>query len=92
MVCVFGTFVFGPEVALKTMGLGLAVAVFIDATVVRLVLVPSTMELLGDWNWWIPKWLDRILPRVHVEAKTSLEEELEELRREQEEQATRVDA
>jgi RND superfamily putative drug exporter len=80
MVCVFGSFVFGPEVALKIMGLGLAVAVLVDATVVRLVLVPSTMELLGDWNWWIPKWLDRILPRVHVEAQKSLEEELEELR------------
>jgi putative drug exporter of the RND superfamily len=80
MVCVFGSFIFGPEVALKIMGLGLAVAVLVDATVVRLVLVPSTMELLGDWNWWIPKWLDRILPRVHVEAQKSLEEELEELR------------
>ena len=77
MVCVFGSFVFGREVALKTMGLGLAVAVLVDATVVRLVLVPSTMELLGDWNWWLPKWLDRILPRVHMEACTSLEEELE---------------
>jgi putative drug exporter of the RND superfamily len=80
MVCVFGSFIFGPEVALKIMGLGLAVAVLVDATVVRLVLVPSTMELLGDWNWWIPKWLDRILPRVHVEATKSLEQELEELR------------
>ena len=68
MFCVFGSFVFGPEVALKIMGLGLAVAVLVDATIVRLVLVPSTMELLGDWNWWIPAWLDRILPRVHVEA------------------------
>jgi RND superfamily putative drug exporter len=84
MVCVFGSFVFGPEVALKTMGLGLAVAVLVDATIVRLVLVPSTMELLGDWNWWMPKWLDRILPRVHVEANKSLEEELEQLRAEQE--------
>jgi RND superfamily putative drug exporter len=80
MVCVFGSFVLGGDVPLKIMGLGLAVAVLIDATVVRLVLVPSTMELLGDWNWWIPKWLDRILPRVHVEATKSLEEELEELR------------
>ncbi|HXY91388.1 MAG TPA: MMPL family transporter [Acidimicrobiia bacterium] len=83
MVCVFGSFVFGPEVSLKTMGLGLAVAVLVDATIVRLVLVPSTMELLGDWNWWIPKWLDRILPRVHVEAARSLEEELEQLREEE---------
>jgi RND superfamily putative drug exporter len=79
MVCVFGSFVFGGDVPLKIMGLGLAVAVLIDATVVRLVLVPSTMELLGEWNWWVPKWLDRILPRVHVEATKSLEQELEEL-------------
>ena len=87
MVCVFGSFVLGGDVPLKIMGLGLAVAVLIDATVVRLVLVPSTMELLGDWNWWIPKWLDRILPRIHVEASKSLEEELEELR---EQETTRV--
>ncbi len=83
MVCVFGSFVFGPEVALKLMGLGLAVAVFIDATVVRMVLVPATMELLGDWNWWLPKWLDRILPRVHVESAHTLEEELAALEAEQ---------
>ena len=78
MFFVFGSFVLGPEVALKLMGLGLAVAVLIDATIVRMVLVPATMELLGDWNWWLPKWLDRILPRVHVEGG-SLEEELAEL-------------
>ena len=70
MFFVFGSFVLGPEVALKLMGLGLAVAVLIDATIVRMVLVPATMELLGDWNWWLPKWLDRILPRVHVEGGT----------------------
>jgi RND superfamily putative drug exporter len=80
MFFVFGSFVLGPEVALKLMGLGLAVAVLIDATVVRMVLVPATMELLGDWNWWLPKWLDRLLPRVHVEGG-SLEEELAELER-----------
>jgi putative drug exporter of the RND superfamily len=83
MVCVFGSFMFGGEVALKLMGLGLAVAVLVDATIVRLVLVPSTMELLGDWNWWLPKWLDRILPRVHVESAHSLEEELAELEAEE---------
>jgi putative drug exporter of the RND superfamily len=70
------------------MGLGLAVAVLIDATIVRMVLVPATMELLGDWNWWLPKWLDRILPRVHVEGEHTLEEELAEL--EAESQPTRV--
>jgi RND superfamily putative drug exporter len=79
MVCVFGSFVFGPVVALKVLGLGLAVAVLIDATIVRLVLVPATMELLGDWNWWLPKWLERILPRVHVESAHTLDEELAEL-------------
>jgi RND superfamily putative drug exporter len=63
------------------MGLGLAIAVIIDATVVRMVLVPATMELLGDWNWWLPNWLDPILPRVHVEGG-SLEDELAELERE----------
>jgi RND superfamily putative drug exporter len=42
--------------------------VFLDATVVRMVLVPATMELLGDRNWWLPKWLDRILLTIHVEA------------------------
>jgi RND superfamily putative drug exporter len=83
MVCVFGSFVFGDEPALRLFGLGLAVAVFIDATIVRLVLVPATMELLGDWNWWFPRWLDRIVPRVHVEGRT-LDEELAELARESE--------
>jgi RND superfamily putative drug exporter len=80
MFFVFGSFVFGPEVALKLMGLGLAIAVLLDATVVRMVLVPATMELLGDWNWWLPTWLDRLLPRVHVEGG-SLDDELAELER-----------
>ena len=88
MFCVFGSFVLGPEVALKLIGLGLAVAVLIDATIVRMVLVPATMELLGDRNWWLPKWLDRILPRVHVEGAHTLEEELAEL--EAESQSTPV--
>jgi RND superfamily putative drug exporter len=68
MIFVFGSFVLGDERALKIAGLGLAVAVAIDATVVRLVLVPATMELLGDRNWWLPRWLDRVLPALHVEA------------------------
>jgi RND superfamily putative drug exporter len=69
MVCVFGAFVLGPDRALKLFGFGMAVAVLVDATIVRLVLVPATMELLGDRNWWIPRWLDRILPRVHIEGR-----------------------
>jgi RND superfamily putative drug exporter len=68
MFCVFGAFVLGADRSLKLFGLGLALAVLLDATVVRLVLVPSTMELLGDRNWWLPRWLDRLLPVVHVEA------------------------
>ena len=79
MVCVFGAFVLGPDRALKVFGLGMAVAVLIDATIVRLVLVPATMELLGDRNWWIPKWLDRILPRIHIEGHPDLDVELAEL-------------
>ena len=78
MVCVFGAFVLGPDRALKLFGFGLAVAVLIDATIVRLVLVPATMELLGDKNWWFPKWLDKILPRIHVEG-TPIDEPLGEL-------------
>jgi RND superfamily putative drug exporter len=67
MFCVFGAFVLGETRSLKIFGLGLAVAVLLDATVVRLVLVPATMELLGDRNWWLPDWLDRLLPHVRTE-------------------------
>ena len=67
MICVFGSFVLSDLRVLKMIGFGLAFAVFIDATVVRLVLVPATMELLGDRNWWFPKWLEW-LPRVNVEG------------------------
>jgi putative drug exporter of the RND superfamily len=49
-------------------GLGLAVAVLLDATVIRLLLVPATMRLLGDANWWIPSWLDRLLPNLDIEG------------------------
>jgi RND superfamily putative drug exporter len=68
MVCVFGSFVLGDLRALKLFGMGLATAVFVDATLVRLVLVPSTMELLGRANWWLPRWLDRVVPTISVEA------------------------
>ncbi len=68
MVCVFGSFVLSDLRALKLIGLGLAVAVAVDATIVRVVLVPATMELLGRANWWLPRWLDRLLPKVHVEG------------------------
>jgi putative drug exporter of the RND superfamily len=67
MVVVFLSFVTSNEVFLKLFGIGLAVAVFLDATIVRLVLVPAVMQLLGKWNWWIPNWLERALPRLDVE-------------------------
>jgi RND superfamily putative drug exporter len=67
MVCVFASFVLSDVRELKLIGLGLAVAVAVDATIVRVVLVPATMELLGKANWWLPGWLDRLLPRVQVE-------------------------
>ncbi|NNF56259.1 MAG: MMPL family transporter [Acidimicrobiales bacterium] len=68
MFCVFGAFALGDDRSLKLFGLGLALAVLIDATIVRMLLVPATMELLGARNWWIPAWLDRILPAIHVEG------------------------
>ncbi len=68
MVCVFAAFVLGHDRQLKLFGLGLALAVFIDATLVRMVLVPATMELLGNRNWWIPAWINRILPKIDVEG------------------------
>jgi RND superfamily putative drug exporter len=74
MISVFAAFVLGDDPTIKMFGLGLATAVFIDATVVRLVLVPATMKLLGDRNWWLPGWLDRILPRLDVEGAAGLPE------------------
>jgi putative drug exporter of the RND superfamily len=54
--------------AVKEIGLGMAVAIALDATIVRLILVPATMELMGKWNWWLPKPLGRVLPRASFEA------------------------
>ena len=75
MVFVFGSFVVSDLRALKLVGLGLAVAVAVDASIVRVVLVPATMELLGDANWWFPRWLSRVVPQVHVEAAAIREAE-----------------
>lgn len=75
MVAVFGSFVAGDDRTVKLFGLGLAAAVLIDATLVRMVLVPATMELLGARNWWIPRWLDKVLPRIHVEGHVRSPEE-----------------
>ncbi len=68
MIVVFGCFLLENDRVLKLMGVGLAVAILLDATIVRLLLVPATMELLGDRNWWLPRWLDRILPTIAVEG------------------------
>jgi RND superfamily putative drug exporter len=76
---VFSAFVLGDDRAIKLFGFGLAVAVFLDATIVRLILVPATMELLGNANWWIPKWLDRILPTLRVEPEPDIDAELRQL-------------
>jgi RND superfamily putative drug exporter len=67
MVVVFLAFLAAPDVFLKLFGIGLASAIFLDATLVRMVLVPAVMQLLGSRNWWIPNWLERILPRIEVE-------------------------
>jgi len=73
MVCVFASFVINdPLRVLNVFGLGLAVAVFVDATVVRMVLVPSIMQLLGNANWWLPGFLRRALAEIHVAEESSL--------------------
>jgi RND superfamily putative drug exporter len=69
MLVVFGSFVLFPDPVVKMAGLGLAVSILIDATVVRMALVPAAMVLLGDANWWLPKWLDRTLPTVDFEGE-----------------------
>ena len=71
MVAVFAGFVADPSPSVKMLGLGLAVAVALDATVVRMVLVPASMALLGRANWWLPRWLDRALPHVCGAGHTS---------------------
>jgi RND superfamily putative drug exporter len=67
MVTVFASFMLGDERIIKLFGLGLSAAVFIDAVIIRSVLVPAVMQLFGKRAWWLPAWLDRILPRLHVE-------------------------
>ena len=71
MVVVFGSFIGESDRIVKLFGVGLSIAVLLDATIVRMLLVPATMELLGDANWWLPRWLDRAMPRVAVEGHPS---------------------
>lgn len=69
MICVFASFMLGSEVDLAVFGFGLAIAVLIDASLVRMILVPAVMELLGERNWWLPPWLSRKLPRLPVHGR-----------------------
>ena len=74
MIVIFLSFVFLiPERSIKLFGLGLAVAIAVDASIVRMILVPATMELLGDANWWLPKWLNRLIPHVQIEVDQAAE-------------------
>jgi RND superfamily putative drug exporter len=73
VVVVTASFVSADVIIIKALGLGIALAVLIDATIVRALLVPATMRLLGSWNWWLPGWLDRLLQRTHIEESHALE-------------------
>jgi putative drug exporter of the RND superfamily len=68
MVFVFGSFLLNGDPTIKQFGVGLAVAIVVDATVVRCLLVPALMILVGDANWWLPRWLDRLLPHISIEG------------------------
>jgi putative drug exporter of the RND superfamily len=69
MIAVFAAFIPSPEVFLKVIGIGMATAILVDATVVRTLLVPAVMHMLGPANWWLPAWLDRRLPQLHTEEQ-----------------------
>jgi uncharacterized membrane protein YdfJ with MMPL/SSD domain len=71
MSAVFAVFVLTGVPSIKELGLGSAIAIALDATLVRLVLVPAAMKLMGDWNWWMPSWLDRLLPDLSFEGGSS---------------------
>ncbi len=64
MIAIFGAFMICPAPEIKQLGFGLAVAVLIDATIIRAMLVPAFMRIAGTWNWWCPAWLDRVLPNL----------------------------
>jgi RND superfamily putative drug exporter len=67
MICVFASFILDVDVTTKMFGVGLSVAVFLDVTLVRMVLVPAAMSLLGHRAWWLPAWLDRLLPTIDID-------------------------
>jgi uncharacterized membrane protein YdfJ with MMPL/SSD domain len=74
MISVFASFILGDEPTIKMFGLGFSIAVLLDATVVRMMIVPAVMALFGDRAWALPRWLDRILPNLDVEGEHLLEE------------------
>jgi len=74
MVAVFAVCAGTGTPSIKEIGVGMSVAIALDATLVRLILVPSTMALMGKWNWWLPNWLDRILPHADFESDQATEQ------------------
>ena len=70
MISVFLSFVGNPQPTVKMFGIGLASAVFIDATIVRMIFVPAVMEILGKWNWWLPHGMERVLPHIDIEGSS----------------------
>ena len=80
MILVFGSFILGGEKVIKEFGIGLAVGILVDAVVIRMAIVPALMQLLGRSNWWYPRWLDRITPRISVDLSAEDEDEPEPLK------------
>jgi RND superfamily putative drug exporter len=74
MICVFLSFMFGNERVIKEFGFGLAIAILLDAVVVRCVMLPAVLELLGPSTWWLPHWLDARLPHINIEGTAAREE------------------
>jgi RND superfamily putative drug exporter len=75
MVCVVSSFILDGDPVVKEFGVGLAVAIAIDATIVRCMLVPAVMALLDRSAWWMPAWLDRVLPRISIEGEDYFEQQ-----------------
>jgi len=71
MICVFLSFMLPNERTIKEFGFGLAIAVFLDAIIVRCILLPAVLEILGKSTWWLPKWLDRRLPDINIEGSSA---------------------
>jgi RND superfamily putative drug exporter len=67
MTSTFMVFALSPLLVLKMMGLALSVGIIIDATISRIILLPAAMKLAGKWNWYLPKWLKKILPEIKIE-------------------------